>query len=155
MSSKGQPVLDTIWVSESVSPEIKILISSFFELADSKDPEAGRQLATSVFAKDAVFVSASGTFQGYQEISKCRDGAWNLVESRQHRVQKAFFSTTDGLELCLLASVKIEFKNGNLIESPFACHVQLEMTGSEEGSLRIRYLQVFADTAPLRAAAAS
>ncbi|KNB20071.1 hypothetical protein FOXG_17305 [Fusarium oxysporum f. sp. lycopersici 4287] len=52
------------WLSDSVSQHIKDLIATFYELADSRELDAGTRMATEVFTKDAVWITANGTFKG-------------------------------------------------------------------------------------------
>lgn len=58
----------TKWLSEAISQETKQLIARFYELADSKQPDAGQLLATQVFAKEATLVAANGTHKGSSGI---------------------------------------------------------------------------------------
>lgn len=54
----------TAWLSDAITPEAKRLVEVFYELADSKAPDAGHQLATEVFTDKATFVGPSETFRG-------------------------------------------------------------------------------------------
>lgn len=65
------PIKNTVWLSDSIGQDIKDLVATFYELADCKEANAGPRMATEVFTKDAVLVSASGTFRGFSGISDC------------------------------------------------------------------------------------
>jgi hypothetical protein len=62
------PIEGAEWLSDSVGQHIKDLIATFYELADSKELDAGTRMATEVFTKDAVLITANGTFQGFSGI---------------------------------------------------------------------------------------
>ncbi|KAJ9414793.1 hypothetical protein QL093DRAFT_2449163 [Fusarium oxysporum] len=124
------------WLSDSVSQHIKDLIATFYELADSRELDAGTRMATEVFTKDA--------------ISKSRDNAWSAVKSRKHCVLKVFLGNDGIPELSIIGTGEIEFHNGKKINSPFACYVKLDSLDST-ASVRISFMQVIADTAPISA----
>ncbi|KAH7002657.1 hypothetical protein EDB80DRAFT_616073 [Ilyonectria destructans] len=138
------------WLPDSVGQHIKDLVATFYELADSKELDAGTRMATEVFTKDAELITANGTFQGFSEISKSRENAWSVVESRKHRVLKVFSGNDQVPELSILGTGEMEFKNGKTINSPFACHVKLDSSDPTAG-VRISFMQVFANTASLSA----
>ncbi|RKK07105.1 hypothetical protein BFJ63_vAg14372 [Fusarium oxysporum f. sp. narcissi] len=138
------------WLSDSVSQHIKDLIATFYELADSRELDAGTRMATEVFTKDAVWITANGTFKGFTEISKSRDNAWSAVKSRKHCVLKVFLGNDGIPELSIIGTGEIEFHNGKKINSPFACYVKLDSLDST-ASVRISFMQVIADTAPISA----
>lgn len=58
----------TKWLSEAISQETKELIARFYELADSKQADAGQLMATQVFSKEATLVAANGTHKGSEGI---------------------------------------------------------------------------------------
>lgn len=65
----------TKWLSDAISQETKHLIARFYELADSKQPDAGQLMATQVFSKEATLVAANGTHKGSLGIfftKRCR-----------------------------------------------------------------------------------
>lgn len=57
----------TTWPVTVVSPDIQHTIATFYELADSKDVNAGLRMANEVFAPNATLIAASGTFRGQGE----------------------------------------------------------------------------------------
>ncbi|KAH6867681.1 hypothetical protein B0T10DRAFT_524260 [Thelonectria olida] len=134
------PIEGTHWMSDSVGQHIKDLVATFYELADSKESDAGTRMATEVFTEDAVLITANGTFQGFLEISKSRENAWSIVNSRKHRVLKVFSGNDKVPELSILGTGEMKFKNGKEISSPFACYIRLE---SSDSGVRISLMQVF------------
>uniref|UniRef100_A0A0C4DIR7 Uncharacterized protein n=1 Tax=Fusarium oxysporum (strain Fo5176) TaxID=660025 RepID=A0A0C4DIR7_FUSOF len=65
---RSQEIRRAQWLSDSVSQHIKDLIATFYELADSRELDAGTRMATEVFTKDAVWITANGTFKGFTGI---------------------------------------------------------------------------------------
>jgi hypothetical protein len=62
----------TKWSSVPVEPGIQSLIASFYELADTKAPDAGPLLAREVFAPTGKLVASTGTFNGTEgEVEIC------------------------------------------------------------------------------------
>jgi hypothetical protein len=55
---------NTLWLSDHISADAKALIARFYELADSKQADAGLLMATEVFSSDAVMISPGGTYTG-------------------------------------------------------------------------------------------
>jgi hypothetical protein len=55
---------NTLWLSDRISDEAKALIARFYELADSKQADAGQLMATEVFSGDAVMITPGGTYTG-------------------------------------------------------------------------------------------
>ncbi|KAH7146782.1 hypothetical protein B0J13DRAFT_524523 [Dactylonectria estremocensis] len=144
------PIEGAQWLSDSLGQHIKDLIATFYELADSRELDAGTRMATEVFTEDAVWISANGTFKGFSEISKSRADAWSVVKSRKHCVLKVFLGNDEVPELSILGTGEMEFKNGKKTKSPFACYIKLDSLDSTAG-VRISFMQVIADTAPISA----
>ncbi|KAH6990181.1 hypothetical protein EDB80DRAFT_882189 [Ilyonectria destructans] len=141
----------TVWPAATLNNGVKDLITKFYQLADSKQPDAGARMASEVFSKDATLLSPNGTFQGSSEIAKSRDNAWAVVNLREHRVLQVFTSHENRLELVVLGTLNTGFKNGNFLDSPFASHMTIEESSIDSGDPRLRRMQVFADTAPMAA----
>ncbi|KAH8885886.1 hypothetical protein GQ53DRAFT_845261 [Thozetella sp. PMI_491] len=148
------PIESTAWLSERMGENVKNLIATFYELADSRESDAGARMAADVFSSDAVLVSAHATFRGSAEISKSRDNAWAVVKSRKHHILKAFASNQEPQELSLIGTVEMGLYSGKTIVSPFSCHIELDSSPSSPENPRIKAMEVFADTAPLAAALA-
>lgn len=60
---------NTKWMSDRIGDSTKDLVARFYELADSKSPDAGQLMATDVFSEDAVLASPNGTFNGFEGTS--------------------------------------------------------------------------------------
>ncbi|KAF4493697.1 snoaL-like domain containing protein [Fusarium agapanthi] len=140
---------NTIWLSDKTSQSVKDTITRFYQLADSKQADAGPLMATEVFSPDGVLHSPNGTFTGASEISKSRDNAWSVVTERRHIIQKAFGGNDEESELVLLGSVHMKFSDGQASDSSFAAHVKLEPSGSTSGSPHITFMEVYAASVPL------
>lgn len=67
-----------------------------------------------------------------------------MVNSRQHSISRVFAGDDKGLELVLLGAVKTGFKNGQVLDSPFACHVTVDASSAESGDPRLKFMEVFA-----------
>ncbi|CAI6099520.1 unnamed protein product [Clonostachys chloroleuca] len=139
----NSPIEDAQWLSSSVGQHTKDLIATFYELADSREPDAGTRMATEIFTKDAIWITANGTFKGFSEISKSRDNAWSVVKSRKHHILRVFLGNDERSELSILGTGEIEFKNGEKISSPFACYIKLDSLHSTADA-RISFMQVIA-----------
>ncbi|KAK1761941.1 hypothetical protein QBC33DRAFT_502148 [Phialemonium atrogriseum] len=135
---------EATWPATTLQKGVKEVIARFYELADSKEPDAGPRIANEVFTKDATLVSVSGTFQGFSDISASRDKAWVVVNSRQHSISRVFAGDDKGLELVLLGAVKTGFKNGQVLDSPFACHITVDASSAKSGDPRLKFMEVFA-----------
>lgn len=58
----------TVWPAATLNNGVKDLITKFYQLADSKQPDAGARMASEVFSKNAILLSPNGTFQGSSGI---------------------------------------------------------------------------------------
>ncbi|OAL23938.1 hypothetical protein AYO20_10788 [Fonsecaea nubica] len=83
-------ISSTIWPPTPISPAVKDLLGRFFHLADQKDDNVGTVLAEEVFTPDARFVTATGAFEGKEQIATSRAGAWTVVTFRKHTVDKVY-----------------------------------------------------------------
>ncbi|KIW32549.1 uncharacterized protein PV07_04080 [Cladophialophora immunda] len=97
MSSTNHPVS---WPA-SLKGEVITLVDLFFQLLDSKSPQAGSQLVQDVFTEDGKFFSSSGYFQG-QDIALSREGIWEAFEIRSHELRKIYLNDANGQDLDLL-----------------------------------------------------
>lgn len=59
---------DTKWMSDQITGNNKDLVARFYELADSKQSDAGQLMATEVFSEDAALSTPGGTFKGFKGI---------------------------------------------------------------------------------------
>ncbi|KAH7159415.1 hypothetical protein B0J13DRAFT_432830 [Dactylonectria estremocensis] len=134
----------TAWLSDDINDHVKALIARFYELADSKQPDAGHLMASEVFTDDAVLISPQGRMAGFREISKSRDTAWSVVSSRSHTISKVFAGGAKSPELALLGAVNMGFTNGKGVTSPFAVHIKLTDLNAPPSQLRITFMEVFA-----------
>lgn len=64
----------TKWLSEKISQDTKDLIARFYELADSRQSDAGCLMANEVFSNDATLIAANGTHRGSTGISNLHSG---------------------------------------------------------------------------------
>jgi len=61
----SSPALEsTLWPPTPVKPEVKELISRFFQLVDLNDETAGRKIAEEVFTPEGRFSGPNGAFKG-------------------------------------------------------------------------------------------
>lgn len=81
------------------------------------------------------------------EISKSRDNAWAVVNSRKHTISKVFLGQAEAIELILLGTVLTGFSNGKSIDAPFAAHVKVTSSSNTEAPL-LSYMEVFAVSLP-------
>ncbi|KAJ5810315.1 uncharacterized protein N7503_002533 [Penicillium pulvis] len=125
----------TKWMSDQITGNTKELVARFYELADSKQSDAGQLMATEVFSEDAALSTPGGTFKGFTEISKCRDHAWDTVTLRRHTLSKVFAGHGDEEELALFGTVRMTFVKGESQDSEFVAHVKL---GSESSTSQPR-----------------
>lgn len=138
---------DTAWLADTtvLPPAVRQLIARFYELADSSSPDAGRLLASDIFAADGMWYAPgdSPPITGSAAISRCRDHAWDTVTRRQHTIQKVFASADgDRRELVLLGMLDQGLKNGQSMEVGFAAHI--EVTVSDSNGPRIQTMRVYA-----------
>ncbi|RSL96333.1 hypothetical protein CDV31_013511 [Fusarium ambrosium] len=133
-----------IWLSAEISQDVKDVLAKYYELADSKDLDAGHLMATRIFTENAILVGPNGTLRGSKEIAKSRDNAWSAVTLRRHTISEGFAAEGEPSELVLLGSVHMEVVNGKSLDCPFAVRVKVE---SHTGQPRISFMEVFAFTA--------
>ncbi|KAJ3533983.1 hypothetical protein NM208_g7746 [Fusarium decemcellulare] len=57
---------DTVWPVPAIDCEVKVkeVIAKFYDLADSKSPDAGPRMASEVFTSNASITTPGGTFEG-------------------------------------------------------------------------------------------
>lgn len=55
-------------MSDQITGNTKDLVARFYELADSKQSDAGQLMATEVFSEDAALTTPGGTFKGFAGI---------------------------------------------------------------------------------------
>ncbi|KAJ6017889.1 hypothetical protein N7451_001268 [Penicillium sp. IBT 35674x] len=136
------------WMSDQITGNTKDLVARFYELADSKQSDAGQLMATEVFSEDATLSTPGGTFKGFSEISKCRDHAWGTVTSRKHTISKVFPGHGDKEELALFGTVRMTFAKGESQDSEFVALVKLGSSESSATQPRISSMEVYAITSP-------
>jgi hypothetical protein len=56
---------NTKWMSDQITGNTKDLVARFYELADSKQSDAGQLMTTEVFSEDAVLFTPGGTYKGF------------------------------------------------------------------------------------------
>jgi hypothetical protein len=59
---------DTIWMSDQITGKTKGLVARFYELADSRQSDAGQLMATEIFSEDATLFTPGGKFTGFTGI---------------------------------------------------------------------------------------
>jgi hypothetical protein len=100
---------ETIWPVAVISPAIQHVIATFYELADSKDVDAGARMAKEVFTPDATLIAASGTFRGAER------GLWlslvtvigrSEMRDRDHEEQRQRMGRGDGKTTRNFASLR-------------------------------------------------
>ncbi|KAF7133926.1 hypothetical protein CNMCM5793_005392 [Aspergillus hiratsukae] len=141
---------NTKWMSDQITGNTKDLVARFYELADSKQSDAGQLMATEVFSEDAVLFTPGGTYKGFTEISKCRDNAWATVTSRKHTLSKVFsgHGDKDTEELVLFGSVRMTLSKGESHDSAFVAHIKLKSSAFSAIQPRISSMEVYAITSP-------
>ncbi|KAB2571806.1 putative fungal specific transcription protein [Lasiodiplodia theobromae] len=102
------------------------------------------------FTDDATLIMASKTVKGRAEIIGLRNAMWEKVSSRQHAPLKIFPAGAKGAdEVMLYGTVAYTFKDGRQGSVDWAARANLV---KEDGRVKMRYYQVYLDTAAQQAA---
>jgi hypothetical protein len=86
------------------------VLDQFFRLADSTDPESGKQMSL-LFVPNGIIKQPGTIKRGQGEISD-RKSSWNTIASRNHKILDVFVSESDGINLMLHGEVMLGMSNG-------------------------------------------
>ncbi|KAA8652925.1 uncharacterized protein ATNIH1004_001834 [Aspergillus tanneri] len=146
----------TIWPSAAaIKPEIQDLIRYFYVLADTPDPETGKQYATDIFIPTGLMKGPFGLsdiYVGEAEIQKSKLNAWKLFTSRRHRVKRVFVADEQGYDLMLIGEVELGLRNGRAVTNEFTCRMLVDEASVNEGTPRLALSSVWSDTSGVMAA---
>lgn len=140
----------------SLSPKASALVrfmESFY--ATSDDPTAHEKYAGEYFTADATLIMGGKGATGFDEILDFRKGLWAKVSSRRHTLEKIFFGSDGDDDLMLFGRVAYVMKSASAEEVEIDWAARAEFVFDEhESSPRMKYYQVYLDTAAQAAAAA-
>lgn len=150
MSYKGATPSPSISTSLSVSPRIVAFFENFYAISDN--PSTHEEYAQALSA-DAELIMGTKRGQGHDEILALRKANWaGPIASRRHVLHKIFPFAAD--EVMLYGAVTYGLKNGNEVTVDWAARAVFEdVDTAAEGSLRMKFYQVYLDSAPVLEAA--
>ncbi|KAI1742208.1 hypothetical protein F4680DRAFT_413226 [Xylaria scruposa] len=128
----------------SVDERLKRFISSFFAISD--DPSKNEEWVGS-FTPRAYVILGDKKARGEDELRKLREGMWESIKSRKHKVEKVFPAAFEGREIdpewkyeyMLQGTVDYEMKNGEKIHRQWAGHACIV----DEDGLKIGFYDVY------------
>ncbi|KAI1188677.1 hypothetical protein F5B17DRAFT_394334 [Nemania serpens] len=143
----------------AVDERVKRFISAFYDISDT--PSRNDDWVD-CFAPDALLVVGHQRARGVEEIRRLREGMWDQVRSRRHRLGKVFPAAFESperkpedegegegegrrrrFEYMLHGSVELELKSGERLVREWAGRAVLTVTDGEEGGLRYGFYQVY------------
>ncbi|KAL0256916.1 hypothetical protein SLS55_007725 [Diplodia seriata] len=129
-------------------PAYKQFFEDFYATSDT--PGAHDKYADN-FTDDATLIMASKTAKGRDEIIALRHGMWEKVAARTHSPLKIFPAGAAGAdEVMLYGVVAYTLKTGGQASVDWAARANL--VKGDDGKVRMRYYQVYLDTAAQQAA---
>jgi len=147
-TSDGARTAGASWPSNTAVPgEVKKLLDLFLSLLDLNEDTSGIALVDHIFTQDAIFKTSSATFTGAQEIKESRKGAWAIVEKRNHTINKCYTCNNDASDILCIGDAVLNLKNGKEVVGNFISRTVLMGTSTPEP--RIKYFEVWGDTAPM------
>ncbi|KAI0456124.1 hypothetical protein F5B21DRAFT_162128 [Xylaria acuta] len=128
----------------AVDERFKKFISSFYAVSD--DPSKNEEWVD-YFTPLAYVIMGDKRAWGEDEIRKLREGMWENVKSRKHKLEKVFPATFERNELdpgwqfeCMLhGTVDYEMKNGEKAHAQWAGHASIV----DEDGLKLRCYDVY------------
>ncbi|KAI1116009.1 hypothetical protein F5Y14DRAFT_408921 [Nemania sp. NC0429] len=135
----------------TVDERVKRFISTFYAISDTP---SGNDDWVECFAADALLVVGDQRARGVEEIRRLREGMWDQVESRKHRLDKVFPAEFEPhghdepggqgrrrFEYMLHGSVELELKSGEQLVREWAGRAVL--TDGEGGLLKYALYQIY------------
>ncbi|QDS77275.1 hypothetical protein FKW77_003952 [Venturia effusa] len=132
-----------IWPSPPiiVPEQVKQLITRFFDISDSTDPDSGSSFAEELFTKDGYFKThRTCIFRGHDEIASSRPSNLPIIAYRKHHFIKIYTNDCPATDLLVLGNFEIGFKTGSVLLLDFTARFVVD---TEEGKLRS--VEVFSD----------
>lgn len=145
MAYKGATPSST---SLAVDPRIVAFYERFYAVSD--DPSLHEEYARSL-TPTADIIMGTRAAKGYDEILALRKAIWaGPIISRKHVLEKIFpFSEN---EVMVYGNVTYGLRNGKEVKVDWAGRTVFEDAGGEDG-LKMRFYQVYLDSAPVANAA--
>ncbi|KAI3336704.1 hypothetical protein HD806DRAFT_528298 [Xylariaceae sp. AK1471] len=128
---------------------VKRFISAFYAVSDDK---ARNDEWVDCFASDALLVMGDKRARGLEQIRGLREGMWEMVESRRHKLDKVFPAAFElpehehehesqwRFEYMLNGAVDLEMKSGEYAVAQWAGRAVLREVG---GRLKYTLYQVY------------
>jgi hypothetical protein len=107
----------------SIPPSHLRLLDRVFNLADSTDPNSGRQISL-LFVPDGMIKQPGSTKRGREELSD-RKSSWDIIVSRHHEVLNVFASEEKRIDLMMHRRVALGMKDGTMYVREFATRTVL------------------------------
>ena len=149
------PTINTVWPASPIElhPNLKALISRFFEISDSIDPVSGKWFADEVFTADGVMkMGARLSYSGSEgwcshilsypslvsqltsefsllEIAASRKMMHPVIQSREHTISHVFAANSPATDVMVLGSVVIQLKDGSEVTGEFNSRLVLADDG--------------------------
>ncbi|KAJ3039399.1 hypothetical protein HDV00_012275 [Rhizophlyctis rosea] len=137
------PTTNTIWPSPPIElhPNLKHLITRFFEISDITDPESGTLFTEEIFTNDGVLKMGSWlVYSGKEEIAASRKTMSPVIQSRQHEVVQVFASNSPATDVLVLGSLTIQLNDGSEVKTEFNARMVLDESGK-----RVKLVVVWSD----------
>ncbi|KAL1585060.1 hypothetical protein WHR41_06186 [Cladosporium halotolerans] len=128
----------------TLKPGIASFFENFYAISDTP---TGHELYADQFTGDATLIMASKVAKGRQGIIEMREGMWEKVAKRSHKPLMIYSFTKHGDDVMLHGTVDYDLKDGKKAKGvEWAARAKF---GSENGSLRMTFYQVYLDTAAM------
>ncbi|OKL60472.1 hypothetical protein UA08_04211 [Talaromyces atroroseus] len=127
-------------------------ITSFFTTSDT--PTAHEKYAREYFTADATLTMGGKRADGFDEILSLRKSLWTSISSRKHTVSKIFFGAENDAMLYGRVAYVMKGEAGMEVEIDWAARAEF-VIDSSSSSPKMRFYQVYLDTAAQQAAAAA
>ncbi|KAJ9607646.1 hypothetical protein H2200_007724 [Cladophialophora chaetospira] len=125
----GYNTARTQWPSvQSIPDSTKNLIDSYFNLLDTNSDHVGDQLVSEIFTPDAVIYpgpAGAQPIQGSEAIRSMREGAWKVVQKREHVISRVYVFDAAASDLLLLGEVKQVLHNGKVFVGEWAARIRV------------------------------
>ncbi|KAI1490625.1 hypothetical protein F5X96DRAFT_669498 [Biscogniauxia mediterranea] len=141
-----------------VSDRVKDFIASFYAASD--DPSRNEEWVE-YFAADAVLVMGDKTAKGTEQIRRLREGMWEKVKSRRHRLEKVFPASFgpgrkgEEHEYMICGSADFVMKSGEDDVASATWAGRAVLTDVDGGRLKYAFYQVYIHSVPTEQAALS
>ncbi|KAI5926563.1 hypothetical protein F4810DRAFT_707652 [Camillea tinctor] len=129
-----------------VSDRVKDFIASFYAVSD--DPSRNEEWVEH-FAADAVLVMGDKTARGTEQIRQLREGMWEKVKSRRHKLDKMFPASFgserkgEEHEYMICGSADFAMKSGEDDVASATWAGRAVLTDVDDGRLKYAFYQVY------------